>query len=122
MKSLSRDDFNRGARSRRQSLLRPLIDFFSYHLILRQPWTRTSKVQGLYLRVPPTVFHPGIFITSKFFAKFIGGLDLSNNVVADVGTGSGVLALAAARAGARVVATDINPSATMAAASNATTN
>jgi release factor glutamine methyltransferase len=43
--------------------------------------------------------------------------------VADVGTGSGILALAAARAGAAsVVALDINPHAAMAAAENAHAN
>jgi release factor glutamine methyltransferase len=43
--------------------------------------------------------------------------------VADVGTGAGILALAAARAGAAsVVAIDINPTAAEAAAENALTN
>jgi len=43
--------------------------------------------------------------------------------VADIGTGSGILALAAARAGAnQVIATDINPNAARAAAENGRTN
>ena len=103
--------------------LRGFIHFFSYHLILRQPWTRTTRAAGFRLRVPPTVFHPRFFITSEFFAGFLGGLDLSGKRVAEVGTGSGVIALAAARAGAQtVVAVDINPNAARAAAENATLN
>jgi methylase of polypeptide subunit release factors len=48
---------------------------------------------------------------------------LAGKRVADVGTGSGILALAAAWAGAAsVVALDINPNAAMAAAENAHTN
>jgi len=78
---------------------------------------------GFRLVVPPTVFHPRIFLTSEFFAAFVGQLDLTGQRVADVGTGSGILALAAARAGAMsVVALDVNPNAARAAADNARTN
>jgi methylase of polypeptide subunit release factors len=104
-------------------LLRQIIHFFSYHLILRQPWTRTSNVAGFRLRVPPTVFHPRFFITSEFFATFLSRLDLSGKRVVEVGTGSGILALSAARAGAaHVVAIDINPQAARAATENAARN
>jgi methylase of polypeptide subunit release factors len=73
--------------------------------------------------VRPTVFHPRFFITSKFFAFFIGQLDLRGKRVADVGTGSGILALAAARAGAEhVTAVDVNPNAALAAAENSRAN
>jgi methylase of polypeptide subunit release factors len=73
--------------------------------------------------VRPTVFHPRYFLTSEFFASFIGRLDLQGKRVADVGTGSGILALAAARAGAsRVTAIDINPNAALAASENARAN
>ena len=104
-------------------LLRGFIHFFSYHLILRQRWTRTSRAAGFRLTVPPTVFHPRFFITSEFFARLLGTLDLSGLRVAEVGTGSGVIALAAARAGAAsVVAVDINPNAARAASENARAN
>jgi len=69
------------------------------------------------------VFHPRWFITSEFFASFISRLDLSGKRVADVGTGSGILALAAVRAGAaHVMAIDVNPNAALAAAENARSN
>jgi methylase of polypeptide subunit release factors len=75
------------------------------------------------MSVRPTVFHPRYFITSEFFASFIGQLDLSGKRVADVGTGSGILALAAARAGAAsVTAIDVNPNAALSAAENARAN
>ncbi len=62
-------------------------------------------------------------MTSKFFASFLGSLDLAGKRVADVGTESGIFALAAARAGAaNVVAIDINPNAVAAAAENAHAN
>jgi methylase of polypeptide subunit release factors len=103
--------------------LRSAIHFFCYHLILKTRTTRTTRAAGFRLVVRPTVFHPGCFVTSQFFASFIGGLDLTGLRVADVGTGTGILALAAARAGAaHVTAIDINPDAVLAAADNARAN
>src|SRR5438309_11343457 len=93
-------------------LLRKAIHFFSYHLILKRRTTRVTRAAGFRLTVRPTVFHPRCFITSEFFASFIDRLDLRDKRVADVGTGSGILALAAARAGAATVtAVDVNPAA-----------
>jgi release factor glutamine methyltransferase len=103
--------------------LRRTIHFFSYHLILKRRSPRITRASGFRLVIRPTVFHPGWFLTSEFFAHFIDGLDLRGRRVADVGTGSGILALAAARAGASsVVAIDVNPNAAAAAAENARNN
>src|SRR5467141_3667753 len=91
-------------------LLRKAIHFFSYHLILKRRTTRMTRAAGFRLIVRPTVFHPRCFITSEFFASFISRQDLTGKRVADVGTGSGILGLAAARAGAAsVTAVDVNP-------------
>jgi release factor glutamine methyltransferase len=104
-------------------LLRRFIHFFSYHLILSRQSTRVTKAAGFRLTVRPTVFHPRFFLSSEYFAEFIGRLDLSGKSVLDVGTGSGILALAAARAGAEnVTAADINPNAALTAAENARAN
>ena len=82
-----------------------------------------TRAAGFRLRVRPTVFHPRYFLTSEFFANFISDIDLTGKRVADVGTGSGILALAAARAGAAsVVALDINPNAAKVTAENAQAN
>jgi methylase of polypeptide subunit release factors len=82
-----------------------------------------TRAAGFRLEVRPTVFHPRYFISSECFAAFIDRLDLAGKRVADVGTGSGILALAAARAGAaNAVALDINPTAAFAAAANARAN
>jgi methylase of polypeptide subunit release factors len=109
--------------SRSKELLRTAIHRLSYHFILKRRRTTVTRAAGFRLTLRPTVFHPRYFLTSEFFAGFIAGLDLSGKQVADVGTGSGILALAAARAGATsVVAIDINPNAACAAADNARAN
>jgi release factor glutamine methyltransferase len=97
--------------------------FFSYNFILKRRTTRITRAAGFRLIVRPTVFHPRYFITSEFFASYIDRLDFSGKRVVDVGTGSGILALAAARAGAaNVMAVDINPNAVLTAAENAHAN
>jgi methylase of polypeptide subunit release factors len=104
-------------------LLRRFIHFWSYHLILKRGDIRVTRAAGFRLTVRPTVFHPRFFISSERFAEFIGTLDLSGKHVVDVGTGTGILALAAARAGAEnVLATDINPNAALSANENARDN
>jgi release factor glutamine methyltransferase len=104
-------------------LLRDVIHFFSYHFVLARRSTRNAQAAGFRFVVRPTVFHPRFFLTSEYFAGFIDRLDLKGKTVAEVGTGSGILSLAAARAGAaRVVAVDINPNAALSAADNAKLN
>ncbi|MGH7114092.1 MAG: 50S ribosomal protein L11 methyltransferase [Stellaceae bacterium] len=116
-----------GRRARRHGpvrrLLRRSIHFLAYHLILSRRRTTITRAAGFRLTVRPTVFHPRYFLSSECFAEFIGHLDLTGERVVDVGTGSGILALAAACAGAEsVIAADINPNAALAAAENARAN
>jgi release factor glutamine methyltransferase len=112
-----------GRPGRARRLLRSTIHLLSYHFVLKRQRTTVSRAAGFSLVVRPTVFHPRLFLASEFFAAFIGRLDLAGCRVADVGTGSGILALAAARAGAvSVLALDINPNAVRTAADNAHAN
>jgi len=61
------------------------------------------------LLVLPDVFNPTLFLTTPFFAAALdSGLFPRDCRVLEIGTGSGALALAAARRGARVTAVDIN--------------
>ena len=102
---------------------RSVVHFLSYKFILSRPTIRETYAAGFRLSVRPTVFHPKFFISSEKFASFLDTLDLTGKRVCEVGTGTGILALAAARAGAsNVVATDINPNASLSANENAHAN
>ena len=106
-----------------RAAFRKLVHFFSFHFILNRSRTSVTEVAGLQLTVPPTVFHPKIFLTSAFFANFLQAQDFRGLRVVEVGTGSGILALSAAKAGAAyVLALDINPQAARAAELNARAN
>ncbi len=79
-------------------------------------------VSGMQLTVFPSVMNPVTFKTGKYFAAYLEGESLAGQSVLDMGTGSGVLALAAARQGARVTAVDVNPEAVRCASINASKN
>ena len=100
-----------------------LVHFLSYHFVLSRRGTWRTKAAGMRFTVRPTVFHPRYFISSERFAEFIDSLDLRGKQVIDVGTGTGILAIAAARSGSEnVIATDINPNAALSVPDNARHN
>ena len=101
---------------------RSTVHYLSHKFILDRRSTRSVRAAGFRLAIYPSVFHPKLFLTSEFFARFLSTIDLEGKHVADVGTGTGILALAAAREGAKSVALDINPMAVKAAADNARAN
>ncbi len=80
------------------------------------------QVGDMRLQVYRSVFDPKLHFTSDYLARFLLRSDAvkpGSNVL-DMGTGSGIAAIAAARAGAgQVVAVDINPAAVRAVEVNA---
>jgi release factor glutamine methyltransferase len=80
----------------------------------------TVTVHGMRCILVPEVFNPKLFFTTSFLLSSlrIGSKDR----VLDMGTGSGLLAVAAARCAETVVAIDINPAAVRCAALNADKN
>lgn len=80
------------------------------------------RILGLDLVVTPGVLHPRHFASSTLLGEHIASLKLIGRQVADVGTGSGLLGLLAARSGADVTAIDISPAAVRCAQENAIRN
>ncbi len=83
--------------------------------------THVTSVEGLPLIVLADVFDPVAFRSGALLAWAVRAelAGTSNLRVLDLGTGSGVGAVFAARAGASVVATDIHPPAVRCARANA---
>jgi release factor glutamine methyltransferase len=82
-----------------------------------------EEVAGFPVVVLPHVFNPKLFRTGELLAASLdGSLVRPGASVLDLGTGSGVAAVAAARLGARVVAVDVNPHAVRCARINALLN
>lgn len=83
---------------------------------------RTYVYDGLSLNVPKGVFHPGLFFSTTFLAEQLYKQSLKDLTFLELGCGSGLLSLLAARHGANVTAVDINPLAVSAARNNALAN
>jgi len=81
-----------------------------------------EEIAGVSLVVLPDVFHPGLFFSSELMAEALGREVLDGKLVLEVGTGTGLLALLAARRAQRTVGTDINPEAVRALKINALLN
>jgi release factor glutamine methyltransferase len=78
---------------------------------------------GFPLVVLPEVFNPVHFRTTPVILEALAAEPMTEeDTVLDLGTGTGVLAVAAARRGARVVAVDVNPMAVRCARINAQLN
>jgi release factor glutamine methyltransferase len=98
-------------------------------LPLRRAWLRRrvgrlvlEQVQDIQLVVLPDVFNPAVFRTSNLLVEAVKAHVRPGASVLDVGTGSGVAAIAAALAGAQVRAVDSNPEAVRCARLNAILN
>jgi HemK-related putative methylase len=82
-----------------------------------------ERVAGLQLLVTPGVLNPRLMRTGAFFATQLqAGLAAGDVDVLDMGTGSGVCAIAAARLARRVVAIDIDQTAVRCARVNVLLN
>lgn len=84
--------------------------------------TRTYRYGDISISIPPQVFHPGFFYSTRLLLKEIKKLQLQNKNFLELGAGSGLIAIYAAKKGAMVTATDINPIATECLQSNSMNN
>lgn len=70
--------------------------------------TRMYTCKGIRLVIPPAVFHPGFFFSTRLLLRYIAKLPLKDKSFLELGAGSGLIAMYVAREGAQVTASDIN--------------
>jgi release factor glutamine methyltransferase len=69
---------------------------------------RDYRYRDIRLAVPPQVFHPGFFFSTRLLLNQVKDEALKGKTLLEPGAGSGLLSIAAAKRGASVTATDIN--------------
>jgi release factor glutamine methyltransferase len=83
----------------------------TYRPLLVKYLSKTKRYQynGIKLVIPPEVFHPGFFFSTKLLLRYTNGFSLDQKTFLELGAGSGLIAIYAAKKKAIVTATDINP-------------
>ena len=71
--------------------------------------TRRYRYKNIRLQVPSSVFHPGFFFSTHLLLDQIKRCSLPNKKLLEPGAGSGLISIYAAKKGAIVTSTDINP-------------
>lgn len=64
---------------------------------------------NIRLEIPPQVFHPGFFFSTRLLLRYISALSLQGQRFLELGAGSGLISIYSSKNGATVTATDINP-------------
>ncbi len=92
--------------------LKPLIHRVYQPLLMRYLARQRSYRYGdIRIRVHPGVFHPGLFFSTKILLQYLGGQALTGKSFLELGAGSGLISVFAARQGAVVTASDISQAA-----------
>ena len=71
--------------------------------------TRRYSYGDIRLEIPPQVFHPGFFFSTRLLLRYVSILPLEGQQFLELGAGSGLISIHAAKNRAAVTATDINP-------------
>ncbi len=71
--------------------------------------TRKYVYKDIELEIPPQVFHPGFFSSTQLLLRYIDQFFLAGKTFLELGAGSGLIAIHAAKKDAVVTASDINP-------------
>lgn len=107
--------------------MRKYLKYFSSLILI--PFTRwylrkerTFSSDGITIVIRPGVFHPGLFYSTKFLLNHLRTQNLAGSRLIEVGCGSGLISIWAAKQNASVTAVDISSVAVDNTSSNAKRN
>lgn len=87
---------------------------------LRKP--RTYRYEGIFVKVMPGVFHPGLFSSTRFLLSYLKNQNVKGKTMLELGCGTALISIFSALRGAVVTASDLNPTALENAKTNAEIN
>lgn len=100
---------------------------------LIQPWLvpvtksylrkeRMAQFMGLKLSIPPGIFHPSLFFSTRTMCMYLKTKKLEGKKILEIGCGSGAICIFTAKEKAITFGCDINPAAVSAAKANSQLN
>jgi len=93
-----------------QRIIKRLVTLFYKPFLAKYLSSERSYSYGnIRLVIPPEVFHPGFFFSTRFLLRYIARQPLDQQAFLELGAGNGLMSIFAAVKGASVTATDINP-------------
>jgi release factor glutamine methyltransferase len=108
------------------SLLKKILNVF--HPILKplSSWylskPRKYKYKGIEIKIPPGVFHPGLFFSTRVLLEYLASKNLREKRLLELGAGTGLISIYCAQKGAHVSASDISQRALQTIKENAQRN
>jgi len=90
------------------NILRPIAPIVNKLARIYTSKEREFSFKDIKVKVTPGVFHPGLFISSKILLNFVDHLKLEEKSFLELGAGSGIISILAAKKGAKVFASDIS--------------
>lgn len=85
-------------------VLKPLSQWY-----LSKP--RSYSYKNINVAIYPSVFHPGLFFSTKVFIEYLENRSLNNLHILELGAGSGLISIYCNKRGAVATASDINDTA-----------
>jgi len=85
-------------------------------------FTHVYQFRDVKIRIFPKVFHPGWFTSTRLLIEYLADLPLKGRSFLELGCGTGLISILAAKKGAEVWASDINAKALANAQLNASRN